>query len=279
MTDYPDWHNGPQDHANSISTTGVPLLSLPSNLINDSARNLAASGVHAYNSVSLTQLSYVATVQWDIPNTATVPYLHVNILWSDSGTSQLTGEDNYYIAGAPASPGHTTLGSGPAKGNIATITVTNLDPAQAGQVNFIFSQDSMVRDRPLWHWQNSYDTNLTVPGFTNAHLPVDENCLGNWTSSGVSAGTTANRIFGMAPGRLVTLAGSGSGVVATSVSIRALPIVSGVYSADCHLLDEVLSALSFTYTFVAPRCPIQLQVSNNATSGTFTMTGGMFYQD
>lgn len=278
MSDYPDWQE-PQAHANAIASTGVPLLSAQGNLLDLAAQIIAGGGQYQSNPLSLTQLGYATYIALESSGLSANPFVRVQFVWSDSNTSQITGEDNFWVVGSGSSPGWVTLGSGPAKGNILTIWIYNQDPSLSCTVKFMLAQDSMVRVVDRWRWQNSADTSLTLPGITPASLVPDETHLGFLHAVSIPAGQTDDWLFGMAPGQNVQLSGITSGTTPSNIVLQVQPAPTSEYSGASICLYENLANAGFDYTFVAARAPLLLKVTNNATSGSATLSCAMFAQD
>lgn len=278
MTDFPDWHT-PQANATAISTTGVPLLSNPNVLINEQLQVIAAGSDAVYGPVTVTQTGYSLQVITLFPVAATNPFVEVVLTWTDPASGIVYDESHQFVPGSSGASGFTVLASGPARSSNLTVTVNNLDGAQAATISLLAGQHSTVAVRDTWRWRNADDNGLTVEGETLASLPDDELCLGYLHSATVNAATTLSWLFGMAPGRTVQLSGITSGVAASNVVLQAQAAPTSAYTVAGICLYEALTTPGFDFTFQAPRGPVLLKISNNATSGTLSFSGAMFAQD
>lgn len=278
IPDYPDWQE-PQAHATAIAETGVPLLSVPNVLITETLQSVPGAGDVAYGPVTFTQTGYALHVITSFPVAATNPFLEVVLTWTDPTSGLVYDEQHYYVPGSSGASGFTVLGQGPARSPQLTITLNNQDPAQAATVTLLAGQDSITRDRDSWRWRNFDNNGLAVEGLTLATLPADELCLGYLHSVTIPAGQTDDWLFGMAPGRLVNLSGITSGITASSVVVQVQAAPTSIYSGAGICLYEALVTPGYDFQFIAPRAPVLLKISNNATAGTLTFSGGMFSQD
>ncbi len=132
-SDYPDW-GVPQAQATDISLTGAPLLRLTSNLGNATGVNVPAGGqVSLLALAAVNQPSYEATFVVNLPvNAGTIPFLAVTFSWVDATSGQSADIEVFIVpsGNGPAGPIRCYV-MGPARGSQLTVTVTNLDPAQA----------------------------------------------------------------------------------------------------------------------------------------------------
>lgn len=265
VADYPDYAT-PQAHATAIAGTGVPLLASPAGLITLNGQNIAAAGQYQSPVTPVAQTGYTTYVNVSFPAAATVPFVEVTLDWIDSATATLVAEDHYFLAGNTSGIGLVTFGSGLAKGNELQLTIANLDPAQAVTVAMHMNQDSVPRLIERWYWRNTLVNGSTVPGLTLASLPDDESCLGILNSALIPAAGNASYLFGMAPGRVITLAGFMTTVAPANVNLQVRSAPEAVYGGNAYLGFFLPAAASFGFTFTAPRAPLTLKVSNTGTA-------------
>lgn len=276
--DYPDFAT-PQAHAAQIAATGVPLLSKPAALFAINSLVINGGSSSQTGPVSVTQTGYTAYAGVSFPAAATSPFVEITLGWIDSVTGTLAAEEHYFLAGNTAGVGLVTLGSGLTKGDQCQLTVVNLDPAQTVTVALHINQDSVPRLRERWNWRNFLVSGSTVPTFTLPTLPDDENCLGVIPNLNVPVSSFVTRLCGMAPGRLVTLAGNVSGPPVANVIIQAKATPNASYTQSGWLLYAIPTAAGFSYTFPAPRCPIRVIAQNTSGSTALTFDAALFAQD
>lgn len=277
VTDYPDY-SPHVAHAQQIAATGVPLLTLSTPLISTTSQNIAGNAVYTPPVKPVSQIGYEFWLQASTGAAATVPYLQVKMTWIDSTSGRAVATDSFVVPAASSPGGFVTIGRGPTKADQLSLTIQNLDPAVGATINLAILQNSRVYPRDTWQWQMGNVVGVTVPGFTLPTLPDDESVLGVLNSSTVAASSSSGFLFGMAPGALVQLAGATSGITPSNVGLIVSALPAGVYTAGGQLLNTVLTTAQFSYQFIAPRAPLFVQWSNNATSGTLSVSGMMTAQ-
>lgn len=277
VTDYPD-ASPHYAQAQQIANTGVPLLSLPVNLINDTARAIPALGSHAYPTVTFVQPGYAVAVQVKFPNAATIPFVSVQMDWIDVTATQTVEDTYFYCVGATSPSFFPTLGRGPAKAGQLAVTVSNLDPAQAATVTLVVTQDSIVRPYDRWHWDNPNAGSLAVPGITPCELSGDGSVLGIFNGQTVNAGTTLSFLAGTAPGQVIQFAGNTSGITPASIFLTVFASPLAAYFNNGILMRQQLGNAAFNFTFVGSQSPLQVNLTNAATSGVLTLSGMLLAQ-
>lgn len=263
--DYPDFAT-PQAHATAIAATGVPLLSSPAILATSIAQVVAASGTETFANEVLTQTGYAIELVIAYPAAATNPFCEVRLTWTDPVSGIVYGEQHYFVVGGTAAAPMTTLGSGPARSAQLTVAVTNLDTVQAATVTMLLAQDSTIRQADRWGWRNAANASGIVPANTLATLPDDESVPGYLNAVNVLNAANATWLFGMAPGQLVQLSGSASSAAALAYSYQVRGVPSSVYTASGYLLYSDVTTTGFNGTFIAPRAPVSLKITNNGTA-------------
>lgn len=261
--DYPDFAT-PQAHATAIAATGVPLLTAPNTLINALLQTVAAAGGTLVKIANFTQVGYAIQVIVNFPAAATNPFCEVTFTWSDPVSATVYDEAHYFVPGAAGASGFTVLGNGPVRSSQLTVTVTNLDAAQAATVTLQVAQDSCIRTADRWYWRNASDNGLAVPTFTVAQLPDDEDVLGILHNLTIPASSSATFLFGMAPGRTVQLDGTVGTITPASLSFKVFAQPTSVYTTAGTLIDTTPAAATWSYQFLAPRAPMILTVTNSS---------------
>lgn len=264
VADFPDFQV-PQAHATAIATTGVPLLTVPNTLISALLQVVAAAGGTLVKTATFTQVGYALQVIVNFPAAATNPFCEVALTWSDPVSGQVYDEAHYFVAGAAGASGFTTLGNGPVRAGQLTVTVTNLDAAQAATVTLEVAQDSCIRTADRWYWRNATDNGLTVPGFTLAQLPDDEDVLGILHNLVVPASGSLVVLCGMAPGRSVQLSGTVGTISPSSLQFKVQAVPTSVYTTAGDLLDTTPTTAAWNYQFLMPRAPVIWTITNSST--------------
>lgn len=268
MTDYADWQE-PQAHATAISTTGVPLLTGSTLLFQQLSHVIGGHGTTGSLFLPVTQIGYDFAISVNVSAAATEPFVLVNMKWFDSVTGISTGSDSFICPGADGSTSWLTIGAGPTKGDQCIITITNQDGNNT-TVSYTLLENSRVYARDDWHWVNIDDEILTIPGWTVAGLVPDESVLGVLSGATVAASTTDTWLLGMSSTGPVNVVGNVSGVAASAVVINLLAAPASYYGGGADLQHFTPTAAGFMFSYMPPRGPVALQVSNTATTGTLT---------
>ena len=265
VADYPDFAT-PQAHATAIAGTGVPLLTVPNTLISALLQAVAAAGGTLVKTATFTQVGYAIQVIVNFPAAATNPFCEVAFTWSDPVSGQVYDEAHYFVPGASGASGFTVLGNGPVRAGQLQVTVTNLDAAQIATVSLEVAQDSCIRTADRWYWRNATDNGLTVPTFTLAQLPDDEDVLAILHNLVVPASASLVVLCGMAPGRTVQLAGTVGTISPSSLQFKVQVVPASVYTTAGDLLDTTPTAATWGYQFLAPRAPLLFTITNSSTT-------------
>lgn len=277
VPDYPDWQD-PQAHATAISTTGVPLLGAPANLVTDLLRTIPGGGNEQYTDLPVTQTGYAGQLTITYPVAATNPFCEVQLIWGDSASATVIATETYYVAGGLVGAPMQTLAGGIAKADQLTVIVTNLDLAQTATVSIVLDQDSVTRPDDRWYWRNAVNASGSVAGLNLMTLPDDELSLGYLHTATVPAGTTNSWLAGMAPGRLVQLGMVCTGVTASNIVVQVQAAPTSVYTGAGICLYQLPTALGFSYQYIGTRSPVLLKVTNLATTGTLSFSAMMTSQ-
>lgn len=277
IPDYPDYAPHVAT-AQQIAATGVPLLGNPGQLGTASLAVIAGGGVKAYPVTNLAQTGYHGEFGVTFPAGTAIPFVEVELTWSDAATGFTVATDHYIIPGATSPHTFNVFASGTAKANRIQVSLINLDASNSATVTWVVNQDSITRPHDRWYWNNTIANLGTVPGNTLPTLPDDESVLGILNAVTINAATSASFLCGMAPGQLVQFAGNTAGISPGSISMNVFAAPGSVYTAGGLLLQEVLTTAAFGFTFVAPRAPLLATIHNNATSGTLTVSGMMTAQ-
>lgn len=266
VTDYPDY-SPHVAQAEQIAATGVPLLTKSSRLYQQAFPNVGGGQTASTNLLSVTQVGYEVIVSAGFGSLATLPYVEVQLTWTDSTTGFTAATDSFTVPGGQSPALLTVNGRGPTKADELTVTMTNLDPSVTASLSIVVLQNSRVYGDDDWRLQNSTANGVTVPGITLAHLPDDESVLGVLTLAAIPASGSGNWLFGMGGPGWCNLAGNLNTIAPASIALTVLAEVTTTYGGGCYALREVLTGPSFTYQFKAPRSILRVSATNSSTVG------------
>ena len=159
VLDYPDFQT-PQAHATAISTTGAPLLTLAGTLLTSTVFTLTGGQSQSTSALTVTQLGYEVRFKLSIGSTATIPFVDVTLIWTDAAGANIVAQETWMLpCGSGAN--YIVTGTGPTKGSMLTVTVSNQDPAITATVTVIVLTNSRIYRRDRW----IAGTTVAVPTF------------------------------------------------------------------------------------------------------------------
>lgn len=185
VSDYPDYQTS-QDHANKISTTGVPLLHFKNNLGSQTSfTNILTGNVATLlNAVSFTQTSYEFFLALQTGAVA-LTAVQVIFTWSDSSSAFGTHTERYWIYCGQTGFAHIVRGIGPTQADQLTVKIDNHSGSTV-QYQFAALQRSLVLPRPLWATNDS-----VAFGIAGAPAIAHSDMSGGWLASESFAGLAA----------------------------------------------------------------------------------------
>lgn len=272
MTDFPDWQ-APQAHANAISVTGAPLLSLSAVLFSASNTQIAGGGANAYQSpgVAVGQIGYEIYLNVSEVTAGTKPLVKVQVTWTDTTSpAGVTIIQTYIVAVAAQGQQHVVIGTGQSEGNHVQVTVTNLD-STAVNLTISMQQNSRVYRRHYWRTQDIVSvTGYTLPSHDNSSLIV---CSASAT---VAVGTPVTFLLSLFTGTVTIRLHADTAPVSFTVNVLD-PAITGppdVFGA------AVAAGADAVYTDVLlPRSQCTLVMTNSGTASAtaralITASGG-----
>lgn len=157
---------------NGIAATGTPLLHGLANRLNNTSGGSGTLAVPAGSTIfpfvgGITKPGYIISISVAIANTATIPFLEVQMIWKDAVTGLGTAEEAWIIPAATSTL--VIYGKGPTKGSELSIGMHNLDPAQAMTVTCAFWETTHHIGRDDWRSDNPNN----VPGLGLIANPCD----------------------------------------------------------------------------------------------------------
>jgi hypothetical protein len=187
--DYPDFAT-PQAHATAISITGVPLLTLAGTLLTSQVFNIPAGGNLNSAVLPITQLGYEISLACSIPVAATIPFIDVDMVWTDP-TGMITVAQEKWSLPCASTGTQTQIGSGPTKGAQLQLKFTNQDPAQIATVTAVVLSNSRVYSRDRWIPNGL----ANIPTFIGPAGDPRRETLALVDALSVGAGLTATRLL------------------------------------------------------------------------------------
>lgn len=264
-TDYPDW-SPHVANASQIAATGVPLLTKSTRLYQQATNNVGHGATASSGILPVSQPGYEIIVTAQFAAGTAIPFVEIQLTWTDSTTGFVIATDSFYAPGATQLGGLPVRGHGPTKADELTIGVTNLDTVNTVNITVTALQNSRVYAHDVWRFANSSASGKTVPGFTLAGLPDDESVLGLITGGAIPASGSASWLGGIGHGGWVNWAGNTAGPAFASLFMTIFAQPVGVYGGGGIVLRQQLSQAAFTYQCKAPRAPLLFEVTNTATT-------------
>lgn len=267
VADYPDFQT-PQANATAISTTGAPLLTLSTVLVNANQYVIAGGGTSIPTILTFGQPGYEIFIQLSIPAGATIPFADVDLTWSDAGGANTVGEEKWILAAGSAAS-YTYTGTGPTKGSRLSFKITNLDPAQTLTATVSFLVNSRIYRRDRW----IPNTIQVVPTFTNAGGDPRREVLALIDALSVGNGVTITRLLPAYHGD-VLLYWDSLGVALANSNASLTPVPSGVFGAAALWSGETANGVGQGQAVLLrlPRSPTVFKYTN---SGTVSVTLNM----
>lgn len=183
--DYMDW-GVPQAHANAIAITGVPLLTVPTLLVN-LTQTLAAGQDVLSPAYQMPQIAYeVAVFAVDNGSGSAAPLL-INMIWRDATGTFLLGNEEWWIWPGSSIGTHQIIGTGPCKGAQLNIELKNTSSAMSYSVQYVLYSRSNVYTRDDWR-SVAYTTTVSGQSVASADPSALQTA---YVSQSVNAGVNA----------------------------------------------------------------------------------------
>lgn len=260
--DYPDFQT-PQQHADTIARTGVPLLTLASDVLAQTFTP-AAGATSSSISIPITQIGYEIMIIGQFIVAPTNPFARVTLTWSQSGITGYTDTETFIVPCGSAGTSFKVIGRGPTRGDSVVVSVTNLDPLQVISLVVNLAENSRIYDRSQWRWDNAPLSGVTVAGWTLPFLPADESVLGILDNTLIPASSGIQWLFGMHNG-LVQFQYEMNTGLASALTVRFQAAPTSEYLT--HYSLGAASPGSFGVQFAGPRAPIVVRLVNTSAAG------------
>lgn len=261
---------------NNISTTGVPLLTQSTVLLNLGAQGIAASGSFQSSQIATNQIGYELLLVPAYPVTnGNNPFIYVVVGWWDSISGLLVDKQSFVTC----VNSHTGINSlptrikGPSKADQVQITIYNQDTTQGIGCTIVLTANSRVLSQDYIDWpvdQSENGASIIIPGHTLAGTILPDTrtiAIASNTSLAASAqdGWLIPPHSGVAYLNILE-----SGVAAGNIAVSWQPLPSSIYSTPTPwLVNDVLGAgdpdkLNYPQV-IMPNAPTQLNIKNNGT--------------
>lgn len=267
VSDYPDWQT-PQQHADTIARTGVPLLRLSNQIKFNIGTTIVGGGSSTLLTAgNFTQPGYEIGVRLSMPaGTGTLPFVAFKLIWTDQATGLNTAQRDIVVTAgnAPAN----AIGSffnGPCRGNTLQVIATNLDPAVTVTIDWAINQTSHVYEHDQ-AGQLGYAA--TAPnGYTNATGKTATGLIA-WAHPTLAAGASQAYLCALYGGDVFVEVDATGIASAVTVSLTDAPGYATGTTAGEYLGLSVASGATEPLPMTLPFSPVLLTVSNTATSGS-----------
>lgn len=266
-TDYPDWQT-PQQHANAISTTGVPLLRASNQLAQNAATTILGGATAALlPATAVNQPGYEMSFEISMPaGTGTLPFVDIQMLWSDSATGvRGARRDVVMTAGNGPASVVVSYANGQCRGDTLTVNAINLDPAVTATLKWVINATSHVYEHDQAGQRfypgtapNGFSNPTGIPG--TGVIAFQKPTLGAGLSQAVLCALYGGDVFLMVD----TI-----GISATvAVSLTDASGFATATSGGEIFAQDVAGGTSFDVPLTLPYAPVLLTLSNLATVGS-----------
>lgn len=269
--DYPDW-SVPQQNANAISTTGVPLLRGTNSLGGGNLVTVPAnSAVTLITTVNVTQPGYEGMFILNLPaGVGSNPFARVSFTWIDSISLQnISFRTMLLSAGNGPANALTYYIAGPVHGDQLNLVINNLDTTQdmtltwqVNQTSHIYQHDSLRQFAYL----------PTAPiGFTNPDGAPGGGVL-LITRPTIAASGQSDRLVAVFAGKAMLGIDNAGGSAVIWVSIHDPNLL---YSPGNSVRMEPVVAANGANAVVPvflPYGPVLVRIENKSTTASVTPT-------
>lgn len=254
--------SSPSDQALQITLSGVPLLSSPVNVGHSTIQQTLnpSQTTTLLNNALITQIGY--EVYFDFVTTNNIMsgvFPFVTLTWKDSVSGQIVKNEIWNLAVGNVGFPIKFSGEGRTKGNLLTVSVTNVDAAVSIVYNWSLTQNSRIYTKDDWKCINTPG----VPTIPNGTYDTAANIICS-TAPNIGAGSNASRFIAIASGAVSIWAFS---TVAFDAFVTASDSSVGL-SASGIWEGKVTAAGGgiLTGTFYNPRSTGVLILTNNGAA-------------
>lgn len=211
LPDYIDFQDI-QGAANAIAATGVPLLS--NSTIQIAAATFIVPGGQLVQLPVLPvgQLGYELQISASIGNTATVPFVQLEMQWTDVLSNLIVADEKWGIPCGSGASVNTIVLTGPTKGSQLGVQLKNQDPAVVAtvQIVLLYNSRTYARDRAIQTVTNN------PPGYTYVGDKSSYEVIGSLSAINVNPGGNQVRLFPLYAGDVLFYADQAGNAAANS---------------------------------------------------------------
>jgi len=152
---------------------------------------VSAAGNTMVGPLEFNQAGYEMQIQCSINASATIPFLDMQVMWSDSVTGQVVAEEEWVPGCGPlGTPNLYTL-KGPTKGNQLSLNLVNLDPGFV-----LHTQITVIVNSRQWMRDRVYTLNFTAPpGYVAPGVLGSTDVVGSINGMSVAPSSSQARLF------------------------------------------------------------------------------------
>lgn len=243
-----------------IAVTGTPLLALSTVFANPGAQTFTAGQSRTYGPGSFGQISYEIAISLISNASETNPSFTVTLNWSESASGQVVASENWYLCGGPGSSANVYSGTGRAKGDTLTVTVTNNGTLSSGSCRVIITQSSR-----LYIKDDFRSTTFNgIPGTTNATWDISGNVILS-TATNVGTATPVLRSMPMYCGTVRISAFTQTGTANVAVTTQGQAGAAGL-SNNTVWEQNIPAAGNINSQFDMPRGQCILTLTNTGSA-------------
>lgn len=250
---------------------GVPLLTL--NNVLDHQSNYVITPVQPYDPAAfqINQPSYDIVVELEIAAGATIPWLILEMAWTDTslGIAVVTAET--WVLPVTAGGVNVFSGRGITKGSSLSVQMTNLDPAENVTMSYGVTQHSRIVNRDDIR---SLGFNGAT-GFSTAPSDMTTGVVTMWQPT-IAGGANATVLLPLFAGKVQFSLQEAAQASRFLIRAPGESVAGGANLASAALLDTgpIAANTPYTATVTLPKTACSLELLNTGGAGTtFALSG------
>lgn len=264
-----------QGAANAIAATGVPLLSNSTVQIAQATFLVPAGALVQLPILPVTQLGYELQISASIGGAATVPFVQLEMQWTDQLSNLIVADEKWGIACGSGAAVNTIVLTGPTKGSQLGVQLKNQDPAVAATVQLVMLYNSRVyaRDRAIQTVTNN------PPGYTYFGDKSSYGIIGTLSAITVNPGGQQVRLFPLYAGDVLFYADQAGNAAANSqLQLQVAPV--SVFGTAAFWSSSPSGGVGSGTTQILrfPRAPV-IMTYNNTGASTATINAKVIALD